>query len=73
MYSCAASLIVPSAFSVSITSNACRCPISQSFTSCAGVTFKAPVPNSRSTYSSKITGMLLSISGTSTRLPFKCA
>ena len=44
-------------------------PISKSSGSCAGVTFRAPVPNSMSTRSSAITGTARSTNGTSTSRP----
>ena len=45
----AAALIFPSSVITSICGSLCRRPISKSLGSCAGVTFTAPVPNSRST------------------------
>ena len=40
---------VASSFKISITSRLCLSPINLSFKSCAGVTFKHPVPKSIST------------------------
>ena len=57
---------------MSITSSACLSPKTLSFSSCAGVTFKQPVPNSISTYSSSIIGMTRLHKGTIAFLPFKC-
>ena len=51
----------------------CLSPKFLSFSSCAGVTFKQPVPNSTSTYSSSIIGITRLQIGTIAFLPFKCA
>ena len=49
----------------------CLSPKVLSLTSCAGVTFKHPVPNSKSTYSSSIIGIVFPEIGTIAFLPFK--
>ena len=53
-------------------SRLCFSPNVLSFMSCAGVTFKQPVPNSTSTYSSSIIGITLPDIGMMAFLPFKC-
>ena len=72
-YAPARSFIVPSSFITRIVSKLCRSPTSKSFGSCAGVIFTAPVPNSLSTYSSATTGISLSVKGSRSSLPTKCA
>ena len=57
---------------MSIISRLCFSPRVLSFMSCAGVTFRQPVPNSISTYSSSIIGITLPQIGTIAFLPFKC-
>ena len=55
-----------------IIGSLCRCPVSKSLKSCAGVTFTAPVPNSGSTRTaSAMTGISRSISGSTTVLPIR--
>ena len=51
----------------------CRRPISKSFGSCAGVTLTAPVPNSGSTCSSAMTGIILPVKGNSSSVPTRWA
>ncbi|CAB4724048.1 unannotated protein [freshwater metagenome] len=53
-------------------STPCRIPISKSFGSCAAVTLTAPVPNSGSTNSSAMIGIIRSTNGSNTFLPTKC-
>ena len=65
-------LIFPSSVITSICGSLCRWPISKSFGSCAGVTFTAPVPNSRSTAASAMIGISRFISGSRTFLPTRC-
>ena len=68
---CAFSLSFPSSVRMSITSNLCFSPRAKSFWSWAGVTFKQPVPNSISTYSSAMMLISLSINGILTFLPIR--
>ena len=63
------SFVLASSLKILITFRLCRCPISLSLISCAGVTFTAPVPNSMSTYSSANIGISLSAIGSKTFLP----
>ena len=57
---------------ISITSNVCLSPKILSFSSWAGVTFKQPVPNSKSTYSSSMIGITRLQIGTIAFLPLRC-
>ncbi len=53
----ASAVIFPSGPITTTDGKPCRCPAAKSLTSCAGVTFTIPVPNSRSTrIPSSITG-----------------
>ena len=54
-----------------MNSRSWRLPISKSLKSWAGVTLTAPVPNSRSTYSSAMIGISRSTSGSITVLPIR--
>lgn len=62
-------LMVPSGWRTSMISRLWRWPISKSALSCAGVIFRAPVPNSISTCSSAMTGISASGNGRLTFLP----
>ena len=57
---------------MSITSSLCLSPRALSFSSCAGVTFRHPVPNSISTYSSSIIGITRPLIGTIAFFPLRC-
>ena len=53
----------PSSVKISTTSSPCFSPNAKSLGSCAGVTFKQPVPKSIVTYSSAIIGICFPING----------
>ena len=71
-YAPAAALMCPLSVITSISGRLCRRPASKSLGSCAGVIFTAPVPNSRSTISSAISGISRCISGSRIFLPARC-
>src|SRR5207247_448389 len=71
-YAPAGAPILPSSVITSISASLWRRPTSKSFGSCAGVIFTAPVPNSRSTIMSAMTGIARFISGRSAFLPTRC-
>ena len=54
-----------------MTGKSWRCPISKSSVSCAGVTFRTPVPNSGSIASSAMIGIFSRASGRQACLPNK--